>query len=185
MSSSYLTPVRVANRRRSMVDHPGMIRSFFPFWDTQCRPALLEMIRAIPAPRFDFKPCPELLTAHQMALHIAEAERAWMHHIVEGGTDEEWVIPHADRAQGWVTLHEAPDHTALLATLDEWHRPTQRWLDRPASELDRVIVYQPPEGSERRYTIHWILDHLQEHEIHHRAQLTVYLRLMGITPPEI
>ena len=38
---------------------------------------------------------------------------------------------------------------------------------------------------DRRFTLHWILDHVQEHEIHHRAQLNLYLRIMGITPPSI
>jgi uncharacterized damage-inducible protein DinB len=53
------------------------------------------------------------------------------------------------------------------------------------TELDRVIPVQPSDGPERRYTLHWILDHVQEHEIHHRAQLNLYLRLMGIEPPSI
>ena len=37
----------------------------------------------------------------------------------------------------------------------------------------------------RRYTAHWILDHVQEHEIHHRAMLNLYLRLLGVEPPSI
>ena len=49
----------------------------------------------------------------------------------------------------------------------------------------RVIHYRTQEGAERRFTLYWILDHVQEHEIHHRAQLYVYLRLMGIEPPSI
>jgi uncharacterized damage-inducible protein DinB len=40
-------------------------------------------------------------------------------------------------------------------------------------------------GLERKATLHWILDSLQEHEIHHRAQLITYLRLMGVTPPSV
>ena len=34
-------------------------------------------------------------------------------------------------------------------------------------------------------TLHWILDRLQEHEIHHRAQLNLYLRRLGLEPPSI
>jgi uncharacterized damage-inducible protein DinB len=48
-----------------------------------------------------------------------------------------------------------------------------------------VITYRPPDRPERRFTLHWILDHVQEHEIHHRAQLNLYLRLLGIAPPSI
>ncbi len=185
MTTSSPAQLRDAGRNLSAADYPGTIRSFYPFWDEQYRPFLLQAVAALPAKHFDFKPQPALLTAHQLILHIAEAERGWIHNVVEGGAYEEWVVPHQDPAQGWVTVHDAPDHAALLAVLEEWHRPTQRLLERPAAEIARVISYRPSEGPERRYTLHWILDHLQEHEIHHRAQLNLYLRLMGVEPPSI
>jgi uncharacterized damage-inducible protein DinB len=185
MSTMTADEIRFASRTRSAADYPGTIRSYYPFWDTRYRPFLIKAIEAIPADRFDFKPRPELLTAHQIIVHIPEAERAWIHQIVEGGTDEEWVIPHPEPGQGWKTVRDVPDHAALLALLEEWHRPTQRWLDRPVAELERVIEYKFKDGTERRYKLHYILDHLQEHEIHHRAQLNLYLRLMGIEPPSI
>ena len=185
MTTPTTAEIRDAGRRRSAADYAGTIRSFFPFWDAQYRPFLIRAVEALPAGGFDFKPRPELLTAHQMILHIAEAERGWIHNVVEGGSYEEWVVPHPEPGQGWKTVYDAPDHAALLSVLEKWHRPTQRWFERPAAELGRVISYQPSEGPERRYTLHWILDHVQEHEIHHRAQLNLYLRLMGIEPPSI
>jgi uncharacterized damage-inducible protein DinB len=185
MTTTAVTELRAAARKRSAGDYAGTIRSFYPFWDAQYRPYLIWAVEALPADRFDFKPRPEMLTAHQVILHIPDAERMWIRHVVEGGPDERWMIPHPEPGQGWRTVYEAPDHASLLALLEEWHRPTQRWLDRPVTELGREIPYQPPDGPERRYTLHWILDHLQEHEIHHRAQLNLYLRLMGIEPPSI
>jgi uncharacterized damage-inducible protein DinB len=185
MSTTTTAELRDASRKLSAADHPGTIRSFYPFWDAQYRPLLLLSIEALPAEHFDFKPRPEMLTAHQLIVHIAEAERAWIHHVVEGGAYEEWVVPHRDPAQGWETVHPARDRAALLALLDEWHRSTQRWLERPAAELQRVITYRPADGPERRMTLHWVLDHLQEHEILHRTQLNLYLRLLGIAPPSI
>ena len=177
--------LREASRKLSAVDYPGTIRAFYPYWDAQYRPYLLMAVDALPADRFDYKPRPDMLTAHQVILHIAEAERAWMHNVMEGGTYEEWVAEHEDPMQGWKTVYDAPDHATLKALLEVWHRPTQAWFDRSVVELNRVIVYQARDGKERRYTLHWILDHLQEHEIHHRAQLNMYLRMMGITPPSI
>jgi uncharacterized damage-inducible protein DinB len=177
--------IRAASRKLSAADFPGTIRSHFPYWDAQFRPYLLKAVEALPADRFDFKPRPEMLTAHQVVVHIAEAERGWIHHIVNGGTDEEWVAPHQNPAQGWVTVVDAPDHASLLALLEEWHRPTQRWFDQPAAELSRVCTGTTPSGEQRHFTLHWILEHVQEHEIHHRAQLNLYLRLLGIEPPSI
>jgi uncharacterized damage-inducible protein DinB len=185
MTAPTADDIRAASRKLSAADFAGTIRSCYPFWDAQYRPFLIQAIEALPRAHFDFKPRPEMLTAHQVILHIAEAERAWIYHVVEGGGEEEWVAPHPDPAQGWVATRDAPDHAALLALLAEGHRPTQRWLDRPLSELSRVITYQSREAGERRFTLHWVLDHVQEHEIHHRAQLNLYLRLLGIEPPSI
>jgi uncharacterized damage-inducible protein DinB len=182
-----LTPdeIRAASRKLSAADFAGTIRSYYPYWDAQYRPYLLMALDALPVEHFDFKPRPAMLTAHQHILHIAEAERAWIHATVEGNADEEWVSELPDVSQGWKTVIDAPDHAALRAMLDTWHRPTQMWLDRPPSELGRISKRTLPDGSVRQYTLHWILDHVQEHEIHHRAQLNMYLRMLGITPPSI
>lgn len=177
--------IRAASRKLSAADHPGTIRSFYPYWDVQYRPYLLMAVEALPREHFDFKPCAEVLTAHQTIVHIAEAERIWMQSVMEGGPEELWVVEHEDPTQGWRTVIDAPDHAALLRLLETWHRLTQRWFDRPVSELARVVTYKASDGVERQYTLHWILDHLQEHEIHHRAQLNLYLRILGITPPSI
>lgn len=186
MHNTQALELRAAARKLSAADFAGTVRSCYPFWDTQYRPMLLQAVQALPASQFHFKPHPALLTAHQVILHIAEAERAWMHSIVNrAGEVEEWVVPHADPAQGLVTVYDAPDHAALLGLLEKWHRVTKEWLDKPASELSRVIHYTPPELEPRTYTLHWILDHLQEHELHHRAHLNLYLRMMGVDPPSI
>ncbi len=69
--------------------------------------------------------------------------------------------------------------------LEESHLLIQRRLDRSPTELGRISTRTLPDGSVRTYTLHWILDHVQEHEIHHRGQLNMYLRMLGITPPSI
>lgn len=119
MSGRTAAEIRDAGRMLSAADAPGTIGSRYPFWDAQYRPFLLQAVEALPVERFDFKPRPDLLTAHQLILHIAEAERGWIHHVVEGGPYEEWVIDHPDPAQGWQTVCDAPDHAALEAALEE------------------------------------------------------------------
>jgi len=174
-----------AGRERSAADHAESIRAYYPFWDTRYRPHLLQAVAALPPEHFDFKPRPEMLTAHQVILHIAETEPGWVQGVVEGGSSEDFVARHEDPAQGWVTLVDAPDHALLGSLLETCHRHTQRWLEKPPSELSRVFTWKNAEGVERRATLHWIMDHLQEHEIHHRGQLILYLRLLGIEPPGI
>ncbi len=185
MSTQARTP-REEARLLSAASHPGLIKAHYPFWDSYYRPSLLAGIEALPPDRFDFKPRPEMLTARQVVLHIAEAELWWVKHIVDGEPVEDYTLPHQDKAQGWVTAYDAPDRSALTMVLEEAHRHTQRWFGFPAAELDRVIRHTRQDtGVERSFTLHWILDHVQEHELHHRAQLFTYLRLMGVTPPEV
>ncbi|MEP7028241.1 MAG: DinB family protein [Candidatus Eisenbacteria bacterium] len=166
-------------------DHPGTIRAFFPFWDTYFRPYLLDAVELLPAAQFDFKPRPEMLTARQVILHIAEAERWWIHHIVEREPYEDFVVKHEDPAQGWVTVYDAPDHNTLRFTLEEYHRHSQRLFGLAAKELERPVTHRRENGEERTYSLHWILSHVEEHELHHRAQLNMYLRLLGISPPAV
>jgi uncharacterized damage-inducible protein DinB len=182
-----LTPAQIieAGRKVSAADHPGTIRGYYPFWDAQYRPFLLAAIAALPRDKFDFKPRPEMFTAHQMIVHIAECERHWIHVAVEGGSYEEWVAPADDPKQGWRNTVDLPDHASLFAALERWHRNTQRQLDRPVSDLSKVIAWRSPSDKEYQWTLHWILDRLQEHEIHHTGQLNMYLRLMGVEPPSI
>lgn len=182
---STLSEIRAAARRRSAGDHAGTIRAYYPYWDVQYRPYLLEAMNRFPAAQLDYKPRREMMTARQIILHIAEAERGWIHAAIDGGREEEWIVPAADQADGWRTVVDTPDHAALCALLEHWHEPTLRWFDRPADELSRVIRRRFNDGLELSYTVHWILDHVQEHEIHHRAQLNLYLRLLGIEPPSI
>lgn len=177
--------LRRAGRESSADHHSGRVRAYYPFWDTQYRPFLLLAAAAIPPERLTFKPAAEMFTAHQILVHIAECEYGWIDGIVEGKPVEDWVVPHEDPKQGWVTLVDLPDHASLYAALEKAHQSTQRWLDKPASELSRMYTWRGNAGAERRASLHWILDHLQEHEIHHRAQLNLYLRLTGIEPPSI
>jgi uncharacterized damage-inducible protein DinB len=185
VTTTTIAELRAQSRSRSALDYPGTIRAHYPYWDAQYRPYLLMAVDALPAEHFGFKPKPDMLTAHQTVVHIAEAEHSWIHGVVDGHGFEEWVVEEKDPSQGYKTLIDAPDHAALHALLEKSHRLVQAWFDRPVSELARVITFTPTEGVERYYKLHWILDHVQEHEIHHRAQLNMYLRMLGITPPSI
>ena len=58
-------------------------------------------------------------------------------------------------------------------------------LPLPAREVDKRVTFTRANGERETFSLHWILAHVEEHEIHHRAQLNLYLRLMGITPPSV
>jgi len=175
----------IAERRRHGAQHTGTIRAYFPWWDTQVRPGLLRVIAAFPERDLDFKPLPELLTARETLVHIAEAEHAWVHCVLDNAAaDQEWVTPvdEKDPSLGWRFAIDPPDGAGIVALLERWHRPTLAWLDRPAADLAYEVH---SEQRKRHYTAHWVLDRVHEHEIHHREQLALYLRLLGHAAPEL
>jgi uncharacterized damage-inducible protein DinB len=170
----------------SAASFEGTIKAYYPYWDAQYRPYLIDAVRLLPAGQFDWKPRPDMFTAQQIVLHIAEAERYWLRHVVDGEPDYvDYVIADEAAGVGWTSAYDAPDHNALLFALEDAHRHTQRWFGLPAAELAKTRTRTRVNGERETMTLHWILDHVQEHEIHHRAQLNHYLRLMGLTPPSI
>src|SRR5688572_6071307 len=84
--------MRDAGRKLSAADYAGTIRSYYPYWDPQYRPFLIQAVKAFPPDRLDYKPRPEMFTAHQMILHIAECQRGWIHHGIDVGTYDELVV---------------------------------------------------------------------------------------------
>ena len=182
--SEGLTALRAASVRHSAADFAGTIRAYYPFWDAQYRPYLVAAVRRLPVEKFDWKPQPGMFTARQIVLHIAEVERWWVDHLAGGQPYEDYVTE-GPGGVGWADAIAAPDHAALLALLEQHHEPTQRLFREPAKELSRDVVIPAKGGGTRSITLHWLLDHVQEHEIHHRAQLNMYLRLLDIAPPSI
>ena len=169
----------------SGVPFQGTIKAFYPFWDAQYRPYLLDAVRALPPEHYEWKPRPEMLTARQIILHIAEVEFYWVNHVIDGEKYRDFVGQHPDPAQGWTTDYDAPDANSMMFVLEEAHRHTQRWFGLEPAKLAETRTRTRMNGSTSTSTVHWILDHVQEHEIHHRAQLNLYLRLLGLTPPSI
>jgi len=141
----------------------------FAFWETDVRPYLLDVLRVMPAEKWDFAPVPEIMTFRRMALHIADAEEGWRQVALAELT--EWPeYPDSKYAK--------PEDAICL--LGEIHQRTVELLQsKPASWLDDTTKIWD------KYTVtyRWIFLHVLEHEIHHRAQMLTYLRLVGIVPP--
>jgi uncharacterized damage-inducible protein DinB len=125
----------------------------------------------IPEPALDWAPTPAAFTCADIVRHLAAAERFTFVEIAVGGTSrypghdkslaygKEGVLAYLD------TLHE--QSMALLQTLDD-------------DALERRIT--TPAGAQIP-TWRW-LQLMVEHEAHHRGQLYLMLRLLGVeTPP--
>lgn len=146
------------------------LKAFLTFWDTDVRPPLIAALKLMPAEKWDYTPVTGLMTFRQQTLHIADAEVGWLM-VAEK-------VPFSDWPEFPVADYPTPE--AALTLLDETHARTIEVLSsKPATWVDEMR-HSPWDD---KFTVEWILYHVLEHEIHHRAQLFLHLRLNGIEPP--
>jgi uncharacterized damage-inducible protein DinB len=138
--------------------------------------AVLDM----PAEAMSFQPVPELMTFGQIARHVLDAGHALVQSLLDGAEDfsapgfRESLKKHysglgesaspAELAEELTAALER-DCAALAAQPEEFHAKTIKRLDgQPVTRLEMV-----------QFT--------KEHELTHRSQMFVYLRLNGVMPP--
>lgn len=137
----------------------------------------LERFRAVTLQALDlvddeelaWRPGPDHYTLGQQFLHIAQAEDFQMRAILEGNRDYERIrFP-----------DEVPGRDGLRAFFAEVRSRTLELLDDVTVEdLDGMVG-----TGDRRFSLRSWLWFVLEHEIHHKGQIALYLRWMGITPP--
>jgi uncharacterized damage-inducible protein DinB len=118
-----------------------------------------------------WRPGPDHYTLGQQFLHIAQAEDFQ----IRGQFAWEW-----DYERARFPTREL-DVEYLRALLKETRLRTLEALETLDEErLDEEVILG---GDEPAHTRRWWLWLLVEHEVHHKAQIAVYLRQMGKTPP--
>jgi len=139
------------------------------------------MLEAIPVDAdFNFKPHPKSMSLGRLAGHLTDFVGDWGNHTLtldklEFAADHKW--------EPWVPANRA-------AVLEKF--------DRELPKTRAALVALSPENwdnnwqfvfggkawiNESKYSVwrNWVVDHL----IHHRAQLTVYLRMNGVPVPAL
>jgi len=125
----------------------------------------MRLLEQFPKDKGDFRPRAELRSAMQIIIHIALSEER----LTRGLFSNQWNVeevqpPLIDRIEG------------AIAYLQKTREATLAWLEKAdESALSRRV--KTPRG--REGTIAYFLLSLNEHEAHHRGQLTVYARLCG------
>jgi uncharacterized damage-inducible protein DinB len=142
------------------------LSTIFYHWK-QVRDDLLSTIDKFDNQELSFVPFESSWPAGQIMLHIGDAEEGWFRRVVSQEIDE-W----SD-----YNLDDYPTTESIKTKLTEIHDRTEVLLDSlELDDLDRVI--QSP-WSEYRFSLGWIIWHVLEHEIHHRAELSLILGMLG------
>jgi uncharacterized damage-inducible protein DinB len=140
-----------------------------------------KMLDAIPDNAdLNYKPHPKSMTLGRLAAHVTDMTGDWGNHTL---TMDKLEFPPDHKWDPWVPANKAallekfdrelPATRAALVAIapEKWDNNWQfvfggkAWIDAPKYEVFRETVLN--------------------HMIHHRAQLTVYLRLMGAKVPGV
>ena len=135
------------------------------------RGVTLVTLDAVPEDRMAWSPQPELFTFGQQFYHIFQAEDYYSRGLLE----QDWRL---DRIRMPSAL---PARDTIRDQLLEIRRYTLDGLDAwDDAALQEEVT---PPNLQVSWTVRGWFDFVLEHEIHHRAQTALYLRLLGMTPP--
>ena len=142
------------------------------FWDKEA-PATRKVISRIPQDRSDYRADPKARNAREIAWVIVREEILLAEGLEKGVLE-------------WVELPTPATVAEILQTYDRHHEDiTKRLHGLSADQWERQIpfMFQGQEAmKETGYEYGWgfLFD-----QIHHRGQLSIYLRPMGSTVPSI
>jgi len=136
----------------------------------------------IPAEKYDFRPAPDIKSVAEQLAHIA-VSTSWQIEVHSAR------VSHLDFAMFGASLAKSASEEqalktkdAILAALRDRGDQFSAFLEGLTEEqLTEKVTFPPPVKPSEKSRFEMLLS-AKEHEMHHRAQLMVYERLLGIVP---
>ena len=137
---------------------------------TRYRGVTLEHLNLLSEGEMAWRPQPELFSCGQQLVHILQTEQYYSH----GWFDGEWDATrlHFPSVMPAIAQLRADFESTRARTLERFDTLTSATLD------DVMRVPHAPD-----LPLRWWLWFVLEHEVHHKAQLSIYLRQLGKVPP--
>jgi len=154
------------------------LESVLDSWKT-VREDTAQAVEDFPAAELDFKPTADIMTFREIARHILEASHAITGLLLDGA--ENLATPQfREMLQKYLgELPATQDAPSLAATLRTNLEMRSRQL---ASQHAEFFAHVITRFDGQRVTRLEMVQFTKEHELTHRAQLFLYLRLKGIVP---
>jgi len=139
-----------------------------------------QAVEEFPAGEMGFRPTPDLMTFQEIARHILDAGNAFAGLLLEGL--ENFATPQfrENMKKYFSSLPETAGPPELAAELRESLEGDCRKLAGKPPEFYSHIITR---FDGQQVTRLEMLQFAKEHELTHRSQLFMYLRLQGIVPP--
>jgi uncharacterized damage-inducible protein DinB len=139
-----------------------------------------QAVEEFPASELDFRPVPDVMSFRDIAVHILQAGHGLTGLLLDGV--ENLATP---------DFRERVKERGAVPTAEASAQALAAALRQTVETRCRELAGQPPEFFShlitrmdgRRVTRLEMLQFVKEHELSHRAQLFLYLRLKGLVPP--
>ena len=129
----------------------------------------VKVMEVAPDDKYDWKPHETSMTLGALMNHISQAESGLIEALISGVFPQEFT--------------NYDNTAALIAAFDKSHAEAVAKLQALSDEAwDEQVA---PFGPERSFSRLALLTVSLEHEVHHRGQLYVYLRMLGCPVPEL
>jgi uncharacterized damage-inducible protein DinB len=143
----------------------------------------LQVAHDLPADKFDFRATPDTRTVAETLAHVA-ANTRWVHRA--HGVDKVTSLSHEAFMKyfGDTNAYAATltSREALLGALDRNGREFGDWLATLTdATLAERVAFDPPNQPSHKTRFEMLLG-VKEHEMHHRAQLMLIERMVGVVP---
>ncbi len=143
----------------------------------------LKIAEEIPEEQYGFRPSGESRTVAQTLIHISNVSRFALEvnrdHVVStmmGFNFPAFIGPIAATEQTPMTKAE------ILARLTASGDEFESWVGTLSDEFLAETISMPPGGTPASRTRFELLIAVKEHEMHHRGQLMLVERMLGMTP---
>jgi uncharacterized damage-inducible protein DinB len=143
----------------------------------------LKIAEEIPEDNYSFQPAPGTRTVAQTLIHISNAHkfafavnRDPVRSTMVGFDFPAFIGPIAASEQQSMTKQQ------IIARLTEAGDEYESWLQTLSDDFLAQSILMPPGGAPPSRTRFEMLLSVKEHEMHHRGQLMLTERLLGITP---
>ncbi len=143
----------------------------------------LETARDIPEDKYDFQPTPDCKSVEKMLTHIALGYR-FQHQVnaVEKLSSMAGFDFQAVMAELAAKEAEPRTKSQVLALLEDEGEIWAAFLDGVSDEFLAETVSFPPEFSQPPKSRFELILSVKEHEMHHRGQVMLVQRMLGIVP---
>ncbi len=146
--------------------HPGTYGFFPDTYETEIL-KITGIWLAFPEDSLGFRPAPKSRSVIEQMEHQVQSEGRWMSTML--GIDTGDPNPAEKTVRGYVEQYRSDANRRLeilRAKSDDWWRETGQFFDVPRSHA-------------------WIFLRRLNHSTHHRGQLIVYLRILGLRVPSV